>query len=152
MDVNRDKCLVSGLDECDGLPHRDKNLEKLFDEIHHRKEHVIIPPVSSAASLLEGALERKDSQHQTSSSSSNEHATKKGVKCKRKGPKRQRPRSFVLVNGNSHPNSSLNAELSKKLATLKHTRSDSDPISMKIGKTSSLGASFARGFDQWVYS
>ena len=122
------------MDECDGLPHRDKNIEKLLDAIHHKKEHLIVPPVSSAASLVECALERKDSKNHTSSSSSNEHTAKKGVKLKKKGQKRQRPRSFVLSNGNHTPNSLLTAELSKKLATLKNTRSGSDPIPVDMGK------------------
>jgi hypothetical protein len=124
------------LDECDGLPHRDKDIEKLLGSIHHnKKDHLIVPPLSSAASLVECALERKDSKNHTSSSSSNEYTTKKGVKLKKKGSKRQRPRSFALTNGNSRPNSLLNAELSQKLATLKNTRSGSDPITVDMGKS-----------------
>ena len=123
------------MDECDGLPHRDKNIERFLEEIHrNKKEHLIVPPVSSAAMLVENALERKDSKRQSSSSSSSEHTSKKGVKLKKKGQKRQRPRSFVLTNGNSRPNSMLSAELSKKLATLKNNRTDSDPISLDMGK------------------
>jgi hypothetical protein len=131
------------LDECDGLPHRDKDIEKLLSEIHHNKrEHLIVPPISSAASLVESALERKDSKHQTSSSSSNEHTTKKGVKLKKKGQRKQRPRSFVLSNGNSR-NSVLNAELTQKLATLKKTRSGSDPVTVEMGKEIFLEFSFS---------
>ena len=61
---------------------------------------------------------------------------KKAVKVRRKGNKtRQRPRSFVAVNGLSK-NASLNVELSKKLASLKSAkrRSDSDPIPIDVGK------------------
>ena len=124
----------TGLDECDGLPHRDKGMEKLL-EIHHKKEHLIVPPLSSAACLVESALERKDSKHYANSCSSNEHTTKKPAKVKKKGQKRQRPRSFVLANGNGSK-SMLNAELSQKLATLKNTRSGSDPIPVDMGKIS----------------
>jgi hypothetical protein len=136
----------SGLDECDGLPHRDKDIEKLLSEIHHNKrEHLIVPPISSAASLVESALERKDSKHQTSSSSSNEHTTKKGVKLKKKGQRKQRPRSFVLSNGNSR-NSVLNAELTQKLATLKKTRSGSDPVTVEMGKILKFSLDFSFSF------
>ena len=135
INFQRKFSLNSGLDECDGLPHRDKDIEKLLGEIHHnKKDHLIVPPVSSAASIVESALERKDSKCHSSSSSSNEHTTKKGVKLKKKGQRKQRPRSFVLSNGNSRPNSLLNAELTQKLATLKKTRSDSDPITVEMGK------------------
>ena len=89
--------------------------------------------MSSAASLVESALVRKDSKNYTNSSSSSEHSTKKATKVKKKGQKRQRPKSFVLANGNG-PKSLLNAELSEKLATLKNTRSDSDPMPVDMGK------------------
>lgn len=108
------------------MPHRDKDLEKLL----HKKDRLIVCPVSSAASLVECAVERKDSKNRRSSSSSNEQTSKKGAKLKKKGQKRQRPRSFVLSNGQSTPNSLLNEELSKKLATLKNSRPGSDPVTI----------------------
>lgn len=96
---------------------------------------MIIPPLTSAAAVLEGALERRDSQ-MNGTAACNGQMAKKGVKTRRKGSKsRPRPRSHLGVNGLAK-HSSLNLELSKTLASLKHvkSRSDSDPMTIDIGR------------------
>ena len=124
--------LHQGVDECDGLPHKDKDQHELI----RNKEHLIIPPISSAAGVLEVALEKKDSKANILSSAT-EQTPKKAVKTRRKGTRnRQRPRSYVGSNS-SNLNSTLNMELSKKLAILKQvkSRSDSDPLAhLDLGK------------------
>lgn len=133
----RERRTSDDLDECDGLPHRGKGSKKL-EELNLKKEHLIVPPLTSAAGVLEGALEKRDSGV-NGSSASNEQTSKKAVKTRRKGNKinRQRPRSYVGVNGSSVNSSLLNVELSKKLASLKRvkTRSDSDPIPVDMART-----------------